>query len=195
MEKITNRYDIIEFLIRRRGYWKYLEIGTQSGDNFNNVPLKYKIGVDPDSKARATLKMTSDDFFSLSEDKFDIIFIDGLHHANQFYNDISNALHALATGGTIVCHDVNPASEEMQRVPRTQKEWTGDVWKSWVYLRSFDSDLHMYVVDIDYGCGIIRRGKQELISIPARLTYKKLKDQRVKLLNLKSIAEFKNIES
>ena len=39
--------------------------------------------------------MTSDEYFKKFKDKFDLIFIDGLHHYNQVEKDIYNSLEIL----------------------------------------------------------------------------------------------------
>ena len=69
--------------------------------------------------------------------------------------DISNALQILNPGGAVVCHDLNPGSEEMQKLPRQTSEWTGDCWKAWVRVRREQPDLPMAVANTDYGVGII----------------------------------------
>jgi len=177
--------DIINNLIRHFGYKSYLEIGVQHKVTFNKVLCEKRIGVDPDRTMNATYVMTSDQFFEQNKETFDLIFIDGLHEAAQTHRDISNALAALNLNGTIVVHDCNPTHKNMQKVPRMVKEWTGDVWKAWMYFRSTINyfKLNMFVIDIDYGVGIIRRGKQILIDEP-ELTYEELEKHRKVWLNL-----------
>jgi hypothetical protein len=135
--------------------------------------------------------MTSDQYFALHHDFMDLIFVDGLHHADQVERDIANSLNVLKRNGTIVVHDCNPTTEEMQIVPgQSQQAWTGDVWKAWVKLRATRADLTMAVVNVDNGCGIIRRGGQETIAMPEQLTYPLFEINRAKWLNLISIEEF-----
>ena len=52
--------------------------------------------------------MTSDDFFRDNKEKFDLIFIDGLHETNQVDRDIENSLKFINKGGTILLHDCLP---------------------------------------------------------------------------------------
>jgi len=59
-----------------------------------------------------------------------------------------------------------------------------------VKLRSTRSDLTMMVVDMDEGCGVIRVGHQELISLPAEINYDLLESRREELLNLVSVSTF-----
>ena len=42
---------------------------------------------------------------------FDVIFIDGLHLADQVEKDIDNALKFIKEDGFIILHDVNPPTE------------------------------------------------------------------------------------
>ncbi len=157
------RWEIINHFINKYNYTSYLEIGCQKDAAFNKVVIENRVGVDPERGG--THRMTSDEFFSLNDQTFDIVFVDGLHHHDQVQRDIENSLLALNEGGTIVVHDCNPTSEPMQRVPRITKEWTGDGWKAWVSLRRTRPDLQMRVINTDYGCGIIRVGKQKLLQI------------------------------
>ena len=157
------RWDIINHFIRKHNFGTYLEIGCQKDVAFRQIEIENKIGVDPERGG--THRMTSDEFFSQNKNTFDIIFIDGLHHDDQVEKDILNALDVLNEGGVIVCHDCNPTSEAMQKVPRVSKEWTGNGWKAWIRLRMSREDLDMKVVNTDYGCGIIMKGKQELLEV------------------------------
>jgi len=161
------RYDIINKFIKDRGYTSYLEIGVDQGQTWNKVSCADKVGVDPSPNTKKRLpeiqQMTSDQFFRVNQKTFDIVFIDGLHHASQVYRDIINSLEVINEGGVIVCHDMLPYKEEIQRVPRETREWTGDCWKAWAFLRASNPDISMYIYDTDYGVGVIEKGEQELI--------------------------------
>ncbi len=172
----------------------YLEIGISCGSNFSAINCRKKLGVDPDVNAvSATRHQTSDEFFADNTESFDLIFIDGLHHSEQVQRDIEHALERLNPEGCIVCHDMNPLSEIMQKVPPESPEWTGDCWKAWVTIRTQRSDLNMFVVDTDYGCGIIRRGTQALLNTYGRpLDWPNLCQNRKDWLNLFTVADFKS---
>jgi len=186
------RSAILNTLVDRYGHQTYLEIGQgRREDTLDRIDCIVKIGVDPNRRLQAAYQMTSDEFFAINRNTFDLIFIDGLHHADQVERDILNALEVLNENGTIVVHDCNPITEEMQRVPLSgQHAWTGDVWKTWVKFRATRPDLSMAVVDTDFGCGIIRRGNQETIPLPPDLTYDVLDKNRSYLLNLISVQDF-----
>jgi hypothetical protein len=184
---------ILNTLIERYNYHSYLEIGQGHRDqNFDWVNCIIKIGVDPNRILNAAYQMTSDEYFALNHDAFDLIFIDGLHHADQVERDIIHALQVLKENGTIVVHDCNPSTKQMQIVPLPQGQtaWTGDGWRAWVKLRATRPDLMMVVLDTDYGLGIIRRGSQNMIDLPEPLTYEELDKNRERLLNLVDVNSF-----
>lgn len=178
------RWDIINRLIETYGYQTYLEIGVYNKAlNYHKINCQKKLGVDPDPKAGADIVKPSDVFFAKNRQHFDLIFIDGLHHADQVERDILNALKFLTDNGSIVVHDCNPTSEAMQQVPRVQGEWTGDVWRAWVKLRC-RADLSMVVLDTDYGVGVIRKGKQDPLYVRESATYHDFANNKKEWLNL-----------
>jgi hypothetical protein len=77
--------------------------------------------------------------------------------------------------------------------------WNGTVWKAWAKLRGTRPDLFMCVVDIDEGCGVIRRGRQTCYAPwppppEQALSYEFLAANRQRLLNLVSVAEFLRLD-
>ena len=146
--KQPNRADLINKLIARSSFTRYLEIGCNTNETFNQIEVQNKVGVDPVSGG--TLRMTSDAFFAQNTESFEIIFVDGLHEAYQAELDIRNSLKVLAPGGVIVAHDCSPKFEIRQIVPVCTGVWNGDVWKAFLKLRQ-DPDLRCAVVDIDHG--------------------------------------------
>jgi len=178
-----NRIEVINKAIKHFNAFSYLEIGLGDGTNFRDVKATYKVSVDP--KGSATYNMTSDDFFKQNTSMFDFIFIDGLHLEEQVHKDIINSLDVLHKEGTILCHDMSPIAEEDQvREYVPGKTWNGDVWKAWVKLRKDRKDLEMYVINIDNGCGVIRKGKQSLLKDNSPLNFKNLDKHRIEWLNL-----------
>lgn len=178
-----NRITIINDLIRKHGYKSYLEIGVKRGECFRDIVCEKKVSVDP--VWPATFKGTSDEFFEQNADEFDIIFIDGLHENNQVRRDMASSLDCLSLGGTIVIHDCLPKSKAMQEFPRPegQRDWTGNVWKAFVFFRRF-AELEMFVYDCDMGVGVIRVGKQEPIIIE-NPTYKQFRENKQLWLNIR----------
>ena len=188
------RWDIINRLIKQYGMTRYLEIGTQKDDCLSRVECEFKVGVDPSplwhsiTSSDEFYKITSDDFFAINMGEFDIVFIDGLHHADQAFKDINNALRIINHEGAVVVHDCNPILEESQIIPEpVVASWNGDVWKAWVRMRSRDL-LSMRVINTDHGVGIIQWGVGERLDIPEEdLTFENLEKNREKWLNLKEV--------
>lgn len=187
------RTDIINILAEKINAQTYLEIGVHDGVNFKNVNCDYKLGVDPDPDSKALVLQTSDFFFAFNKAKFDLILVDGLHTQQQVLRDINNSLKVLNENGWIICHDMNPLEESWQTDEFMGGSWTGTCWKAFVELKMTREDLSMFVVDTDYGCGIITRGSQKLIEVNEPLTYKLLQNRRKELLNLISVDEFKHL--
>lgn len=190
---IEYRWELINALIQKHDYTSYLEIGYDIGTNFNQVNCKKKESIDPClgyyDCAKPTYKMTSDEFFSLTKNTYDIIFVDGLHHSEQVDKDIENSLKILSSGGSVIIHDCNPQSKASQEVPRQIRQWNGDVWKSIVRYRQ-RGNLGVCVLDTDEGLGIISSNICKVpipFPIPFDLTYEFLDSRRKELLNLKPI--------
>ena len=154
-EKIF-RWDLIQFLIDKYDYSSYLEIGCDKDQSFSKIEISHKVGVDPISGG--TIRKTSNDFFRTNKKKFDLIFIDGLHHYEQVIKDIDNAIDILNDNGHILVHDCLPRTIAHQAIPRYRGSWNGDVWKAIVDLRT-RKNLEVFTCEIDFGVGIIQKRK------------------------------------
>ena len=181
MNSLTKRYDIINALIQKFNYKSYLEIGYRDGVCFNKIKINDKVSVDPAAEG-ATHILTSDTFFKQNKRTFDIIFVDGLHTSKQVEKDIINSLNSLNKGGRVVCHDMNPLVEETTKGVGLDGNWNGDVWKAWVKLKSKRTDLNMYIVNADWGIGIIEEGTQDIIPIPENLEFNYWNSNREKYI-------------
>jgi hypothetical protein len=152
-------------------------------------------------------QMTSSRFFEehaawLALNTIDVCLVDGSHTYVQTLNDVMDCLKYLGHSGVIVIHDCNPTSAAMahpvgsydeaakMKLPGWTNEWCGDVWKVIVYLRSQCPDLRICVLNLDYGLGIVTRGKPDGMLTYSkeeidRMTYKDLDGSRATLLNIK----------
>ena len=168
------RWDLIKYLIEKNGYKDYLEIGCDQNQLFSKVEINNKIGVDPFSGGN--IRKTSDAFFSNNTDKFDIIFIDGLHTYDQVKKDIINSVKCLKENGIVLVHDCMPDSLGKQAVPRFKMKWNGDVWKAIVDLRQSE-ELDIYTCEMDEGIGVIKkRTNSEILKINKSINELKFKD-------------------
>jgi hypothetical protein len=178
------KHEIINHLIKEKGFKNYLEIGIDNPDNcFNLIECQNKTGVDPysaplqphiwQSESREEMiakikgnfvEKTSDAFFETlpNNEKFDIIFIDGLHLEYQVLKDIENSLNHLSEGGYIILHDCLPNSyDETVENPTPEQGWMGTVFLAFAKLRCERNDLFLRTIDTDCGLGVITMGKNK----------------------------------
>ena len=109
-----------------------------------------RVGVDPyprfdssDLPAGVTFFETkSRDFFSSSMlTDFDLVFLDGLHTAEETYRDFVSSLRMLSSNGAILIDDVLPSdeasslpdlshsNEQKRQAGILHNRWYGDVWR------------------------------------------------------------------
>lgn len=190
------RSDIINLIVKKINAKNYLEVGVRNPDEtFNKVSCEVKHGVDPAvgpgsyTQGGMGYQTYSDIYFEfINKDVlYDVIFIDGLHVEDQVDKDIKNSLDRLNEGGVIVLHDCSPPNEEFE-----QPHWCGTVWRSLYKLRRDTSDLEIFVVDTDYGCGVVRKGTPVPLNVqdPKELSYVFLNNNRTAVLNLISVTDF-----
>lgn len=143
----------------------YLEIGVCDGMTFHALSAARKVAVDIDfrfdlEQARAGAagrdvhfhEMPSDGFFDpdvIGEQRFDLIFVDGLHSFDQTLRDLLNAMSVLRRGGTIVVDDVLPSSYAAslpdygrstalkQAMGNRTDHWMGDVYRLVFFVRDY----------------------------------------------------------
>ena len=147
---------------------RYLEIGVQAGTTFRSLKMGRMDGVDPAflfdvdqvvGGGRHLHEMTSDEFFdrNLGVEKYDLVFIDGLHTYDQTYRDFCNVALRLHQHSIVVIDDVLPCDKHSAL--RTQDEciaarrddpdfdgdnlraWHGDVFRLLVFLNLFHTSL------------------------------------------------------
>jgi hypothetical protein len=200
----VQRWDIINYFITKNQYSRYLEIGVNDGLCIRKIKISHKDGVDPFPGSEVggifvpeiNYCMSSNDFFaSISENqKYDIIFVDGLHNSIQVDQDIINSLKHLNQNGVILVHDCNPPEYELQLIPRVTGLWNGDVWKSIAKLRCTRTDLRVSVIDTDWGIGIVHPGSQKTynaLSLEEILNnWKYFDNNREEILNIISLDQF-----
>jgi hypothetical protein len=188
-ESFPRRYDIINKIIIKRNYTSYLEIGCFKDETFNQINIKKKIGVDPVSGGN--LRMTSDQFFIENKEKFDLIFIDGLHVYEQVIKDIFNSIKVLKENGIILVHDCLPRKLWYQTPIRMSDTWNGDVWKAIVECRTLEN-IDTYTCLADEGIGVIKVQKNNnLLNLNLsnfkNLKYKEYYTNRESLMNIISV--------
>ena len=213
--KSLSRTEIINRLLHytQKEHTVYLEIGVRNpDDNFNHICATQKLSVDPGvefAENPVEFKLTSDAFFSqlaagdilTSTLLFDVIFIDGLHTAEQVYKDILNSLYFIQPNGFIVLHDCNPPTEWHARetyayeISPAMNYWNGTTWKGYVKALEI-TGISGYCIDTDWGVGILSKsidfGQSEKIANPF-YEFAVFDADRKQQLNLISIERFEEL--
>jgi len=139
----------------------YLEIGVATGVTFHGLRANRKVAVDPNfefdvEKAKALdpkaeyYPITSDQFFSECKgDSFDVVYIDGLHTAEQTLRDLLNSIAFTKRSSIIVIDDIFPNSYAASlpswddawviksALSPNDWDWMGDVYKLIYFIDTF----------------------------------------------------------
>ncbi len=205
------RYDIINKLLSTKTDSVYLEIGVRDPKlNFEKINATTKHSVDPGLEFELNpvdFKLTSDAFFeklkigAVLDQKvlFDVIFIDGLHLAEQVDRDIENSFTFLKKDGFIVLHDCNPPSEwharenNAYRLTPAKDNWNGTTWKAFVKWGQKE-DIRIACVDTDWGVGVLTKGhtlKPSKMKQDGFFEFSYFEKHKKDLINLMSYEDFK----
>ena len=158
---LFNRVSFIIAATQKFSDCRYLEIGCDDNICFNSIPVINKIGVDPDRGGN--IKDTSDNFFKNNKNRFDVIFIDGLHIYEQCRRDVINSLKVLDKNRYIFLHDMTPRTWIEENVPRLKNTlWTGDIWKVAIEL-SKTKGIDFFVINADMGVGALRKKEENIV--------------------------------
>jgi len=132
-----------------------------------------------------------------------VIFIDGLHLADQVDRDIANALNYIKEDGFVVLHDCNPPSEWHARenygyhFTPAGAHWNGTTWKAFMKWRS-DESVYSCCIDSDWGVGILSKNRvigQSFKGVNPFFKFSELSKTRKEALNLMSFDKFKELSS
>jgi hypothetical protein len=153
----------------------YLEIGTCAGVSLAlsrcaAIAVDPGFGVnDPEIMARLTdrpslmlFQTTSDRFFAEQDPvrlfgrTVDFAFLDGLHRCEFLLRDFVNTERCCARNSLVALHDCLPVDEAMTArdwaevvasSPERAGWWTGDVWRTALYLKRYRPDLDVTCLD------------------------------------------------
>jgi hypothetical protein len=212
--KPTSRTEVLNFLLSQfNRETSYLEIGVRNpADNHIHINANIKYSVDPGVKAidnPAHFGIPSDEFFAklrnreiLSNNlKFDVVFVDGLHLADQVDRDIINSLEFIKEDGFIVLHDCNPPSIWHAREDYhywdtpAEEAWNGSTWKAFLKWRG-NASVQSCCIDSDWGVGVLSKkysiGKS-IDPVNPFYEYNDLDKNRQVYLNLVEYYDFKRL--
>lgn len=213
------RADVIQSFLDLFRDPEYLEIGVNEGETFHALHANIKIGVDPNfrfdtsqyqSADRIFHEVRSDDYFgrlATPQQLFDVIFIDGLHTAEQTLRDILNAQLYLKAGGVMIIDDIWPASyvaaisdlkthqRLRSRLKIQNRSWMGDVFKLLYFIDSFMQQFTMRLISNTNGQAILWRqprpvtGDDLLLETSLKSLTDLLTDDRFKRVPVEGVLE------
>lgn len=182
-----HRHEVNQRLLSLFEAPSYLEVGVQDGYTFHAVKAPRKVAVDPNFRfdiAAAAADpanagssyhaLPSDDYFSGpgASDRFDLIFLDGLHTFDQTLRDLLNAIVRLNSGGLIVLDDTMPFSyassipsfDDSARLRQMTGDpspaWMGDVYRLVFFVRDYLTSFEYATVSEAHGQTILWRGNR-----------------------------------
>jgi hypothetical protein len=160
----------INYLLSKLPYEdrKYLEIGVAHGYTFEAVSAPTKTGVDPFLKCRIRrdpsiklIETKSKDYFdttSQTNEKFDVIFVDGSHTFQEAYRDIIQALNMLTVNGFLLVDDTVPEDEfsalpdhslcnsKRKSLGLNRETWSGDVYIAIIAISKFHPEVGIHTI-------------------------------------------------
>lgn len=125
----------------------YLELGIRDNKNFEAINCKELMSVDINGKAKFT--GTTDEYFaSITNKRFDIIFIDANHDKDFVVRDFNNSIKI--ANEWVLIHDMIPPS-----VKFTASKFCSDSFRVLHHLLS-KTDMTVYPMDENYGLTLVR---------------------------------------
>jgi len=96
-----------------------------SNFNFEDAFQEFKNTIEEQKEKISIYKMKSDDAVNLLKDKYDFVYIDGLHTYDGVKEDIKNYLPLVKEGGVIGGHDYGTQAEHLLGVTKAVDEMFG----------------------------------------------------------------------
>ena len=196
---MLSRSDVISRFLELFDNPTYLEIGVNKGETFHSLGNCQKVGVDPaflfDANAYqgnpdiGLYQISSDEFFGrlpAGKERFDVIYLDGLHTFEQTLRDFLNASELLRQNGVIIIDDVLPNSfdaslPDFAQVARLRElssqtgtlwsfdgSWMGDVFKLPLFIESFLQQFSYATVGDNHGQAVVWRQTRPADALPPR---------------------------
>ncbi|KQX19427.1 MULTISPECIES: class I SAM-dependent methyltransferase [unclassified Sphingomonas] len=187
------RSDVVQAILDLYEAPSYLEIGVETGETFHAIRAARKVAVDVkfafDLDAARTAvagqdvhfhECPSDGYFEriAEDDRFDVVFIDGLHTFDQTLRDLLNAIQHLRDDGVIVIDDVLPPSYAASLPSLEQNiafrkargiqpiDWMGDVYRLVFFIRDYLPGFSFATLVENHGETVLWRGTRALDAAP-----------------------------
>lgn len=161
---INCRGSFIRNIIHHRKCKDYLEIGLSENPlaPYRMIRMENKTSIDMNPKTNPDFCMSSDNFFEdlhnekthfAKDHKWDAIFIDGDHFAEQVYKDLCNAFEHLSDDGVIFLHDSLPWHYYMTIESKIDNRGATcqDAWKVIEYCLKEREDMHVCTIEENGG--------------------------------------------
>jgi hypothetical protein len=217
------KYDIVNALIAKNRYTRYLEICTPStGLQFSRIDrsqlrwchrLLYRCPEGFRDNCEITFRSEDEHVGHLLDPAlgYDVILVDSFHTFECSMRDLKLALGVLRPGGAIVVHDCSPTKRELCGPTFRPGSWFGVSYCAYVEFVLSEPNLVHYTVNTDCGCGVIKKASLEEPAVGhgsgtelGRLWHSQTAQQedmfdffiehRRELLNLISVKDFRSRE-
>lgn len=170
---VNCRGTFIKQVSKKVGTKSYLEIGLSENPvaPYRLIDVQDKTSIDMRKVTSPDFCMSSDDFFKNlnggitkfdKDKKWDLIFIDGDHFAEQVYRDLSNSFEHLSDDGIIFLHDSLPWRYDMTIESQVGSRGITcqDAWKVIEYCLKEREDMHVCTIEENGGgLGVITKSK------------------------------------
>ena len=194
-----NRNDVINLIFDKYNFQSYLHIGAPSDEILYEIKAPIKQGVTSilTQYNETFFDSGSNDFFASCplEQKYDVIYIEGIYVFEQVYSDIQNAKARLSESGFIIIGGINPPTESCT-VPLqhyTSGAWLGQAYKAYIRSKYEEPDWAGFALDLDFGYGILT--PQHILEnrrfvLGSALSWAKFEEFRKELLQLITVEEY-----
>jgi hypothetical protein len=225
---LRTKSELINWLGAEYKYTSYLEVTTaNTGFQFSSINeniystierIMYRLPPDYNDGMIISCGSSADDsclcFKSVIDQgkKFDLVFIDPFHTYEASRRDLELALLVLDEKGTLVVHDCNPPDKQCTLPQSMNGAWLGETYLSFLDIVREKNKLSYCVVDMDFGCGVIRwknavaalensenmmgttcKKMNNISTRPSYYNWEYFEKHHAKLLNLKCVTEFKKL--
>lgn len=177
MTRVWTKFGIVNHLAAAYGYRRYLELCTpNTGNQYAGADrsrltchrLLYRCPEGFDDGMPIDFRSVGLDIFECLAEierqglRFDIVFVDPWHLYETTARDLRAAFDLVVDGGTVVVHDCLPLRAEIATPEPSPIEWCGVTYQAYVDFVTTRDDLTYYTVDVDYGCGVIKKQRVDL---------------------------------
>lgn len=171
--KPYTKVDIVNYLGRIHDWRCYLEIGASSISSDAQInrsqfstchrllyscPAHFDDGIPVDFRSHNFDISNCLSQIQAANLQYDVILLNSWHEYATSYRDLSAAFQLLKTGGVMVVHGCLPPNADLAMpTHQSSSTWCGVTYKAYLDFIIAETHLNYYTVDIDYGCGIIKK--------------------------------------